>query len=363
MKNEAIISIRGVSKTFGSMVALDDINLEIKPGEFFSLLGSSGCGKTTLLRIMAGFENVSDGEILIDGMLMNNTPAHMRPVNMVFQSYAIFPHLDVGANIAFGLRKSGLNRKEIDAKVDEMLELIKLPGYKNRTSSELSGGERQRVALARALVKQPKVLLLDEPLGALDKKLREQMQLELRALQRSVDVTFVLVTHDQEEALTMSDRIAVMSHGRIHQVATPDALYENPDSQFVADFIGTTNFFIGKVLGRDGQKVSIDAGLLGIIRTESGEQNPPDTVMLAIRPEKFELHLDYPEGVDNVLTGRLGSTAYLGDRSHLHVHVDNRKDPIAVAVQNSNISSLFRGTENQQVWLTHASSSVVVVGS
>jgi len=206
MSETGIISIRGVSKLFGSVRAVDRVDLDIERGEFFSILGPSGCGKTTLLRMLAGFEAPSEGEIYIDGQAMSAIPPHHRPVNMVFQNYAIFPHLDVQKNIAFGLRKSGLSKADIDAKVEEMLDLIKLSGYANRTPTELSGGERQRVSLARALIKQPKVLLLDEPLGALDKKLREQMQLELRALQKSVGITFVFVTHDQEEALTLSDR-------------------------------------------------------------------------------------------------------------------------------------------------------------
>ncbi len=210
MNELGIISIRGVSKHFGAVRAVVDLDLEIQRGEFFSLLGPSGCGKTTLLRMLAGFEAPTEGEIYIDDQAMSAIPPYRRPVNMVFQNYAIFPHLDVRGNIAFGLRKSGLPKAEINAKVEEMLNLIELPGYAKRGATELSGGERQRVALARALIKRPKVLLLDEPLGALDKKLREQMQLELRALQKSVGITFVFVTLDQEEALNLSDRIAVM---------------------------------------------------------------------------------------------------------------------------------------------------------
>ncbi len=260
MNERGIISIRGVSKHFGAVHAVDEVDLEIQRGEFFSLLGPSGGGKTTLLRMLAGFEAPSEGEIYIDGQPMAAIPAYRRPVNMVFQNYAIFPHLDVRGNIAFGLRKSGLSKAEINAKVDEMLNLIKLPGYAGRGATELSGGERQRIALARALIKRPKVLLLDEPLGALDKKLREQMQLELRDLQKSVGITFVFVTHDQEEALTMSDRIAVMSKGRVLQVEAPTGLYERPNSRFVADFIGTMNFFDGRVRKSDNGAAIVDAG-------------------------------------------------------------------------------------------------------
>jgi ABC-type Fe3+/spermidine/putrescine transport system ATPase subunit len=230
-KVEIYISIRGVTKHFGNVRAVDDVSFDIRAGEFFSLLGPSGCGKTTLLRMLAGFETPTSGEIFIDGQPMSAVPANRRPTNMVFQNYAIFPHLDVRRNIAYGLRKQRLAKAEIEATVERALELIKLPGYGDRQAHQLSGGQRQRVALARALVCQPKVLLLDEPLGALDKKLREEMQLELRQLQRSVGITFMLVTHDQEEALTMSDRIAVISKGKVLQLDTATRLYETPGSR------------------------------------------------------------------------------------------------------------------------------------
>ncbi len=261
--DQSIISIRGISKHYGEVHAVDDANLEIERGEFFSLLGPSGCGKTTLLRMLAGLETPTAGEIFIDDQPMSAIPAYRRPVNMVFQNYAIFPHLDVRGNIAFGLRKSGLSKAELSAKVEAMLDLIKLPGYEERSATQLSGGERQRIALARALIKRPKVLLLDEPLGALDKKLREQMQLELRDLQKSVGITFVFVTHDQEEALTMSDRIAVMSDGKVLQVSSPTGLYERPESRFVADFICNMNFFDGRVRKSANGSAIVDAGSLG----------------------------------------------------------------------------------------------------
>ena len=241
--SQVIISIKNVVKEFGTVRAVNNANIDIVKGEFFSLLGPSGCGKTTLLRMLAGFELPTSGVIEIDDQDVTLTPPNHRPVNMVFQNYAIFPHLNVASNIAFGMRKSGLSKQELDGKIEQMLELIKLEGYGDRKADELSGGQRQRVALARALIKQPKVLLLDEPLGALDKKLREQMQIELRQLQQHVGITFVFVTHDQEEALTLSDRIAVMSQGDIMEVSTPGDLYENPQSRFVADFIGTHEFF------------------------------------------------------------------------------------------------------------------------
>ena len=362
-KNEqSIISISGVSKNFGAVHAVDDVTLEIERGEFFSLLGPSGCGKTTLLRMLAGLETPTAGEIFIDGQPMSAIPAYRRPVNMVFQNYAIFPHLDVHGNIAFGLRKSGLSKAEISAKVGEMLDLIKLPGYEQRTATQLSGGERQRIALARALVKRPKVLLLDEPLGALDKKLREQMQLELRDLQKSVGITFVFVTHDQEEALTMSDRIAVMAEGKVLQVSSPTGLYERPQSRFVADFIGNMNFFTGRVCKSANGSAIVDAEFLGEVEAAiEGTASAVGTdVLVAIRPEKLKLHFEAPGEGANVIEGRMGPAAYLGDRSHFHVLLPGREQPVAVAVQNSE-SSAVRAALEQPVWLSFSSDSVVLL--
>ena len=363
MNERGIISIRGVSKHFGAVCAVDKVDLEIQRGEFFSLLGPSGCGKTTLLRMLAGLETPSEGEIYIDDQPMSAIPAYRRPVNMVFQNYAIFPHLDVRGNIAFGLRKSGLSKAEIDIKVEEMLELIKLPGYGGRSSSQLSGGERQRVALARALIKRPKVLLLDEPLGALDKKLREQMQLELRALQKSVGITFVFVTHDQEEALVMSDRVAVMSKGRVLQVASPNGLYERPNSRFVADFIGTMNFFDGRVRKSASGIDIIDAGPLGEVEaaTEGNRPGVGTDVVLAIRPEKLKLHFEAPAEGANIVKGRMGPTAYLGDRSHYHVFLPGRDLPVSVAVQNKGRSATGLAATDQPVWLSFSDDSVVLL--
>ena len=363
MNERSIISISGVSKNFGAVRAVVDVDLEIQRGEFFSLLGPSGCGKTTLLRMLAGFETPTEGEVYIDDQPMSAVPAHRRPVNMVFQNYAIFPHLDVGANIAFGLRKSGLSKAEINAKVEEMLNLIKLPGYARRGSTELSGGERQRIALARALVKRPKVLLLDEPLGALDKKLREQMQLELRELQRSVGITFVFVTHDQEEALTMSDRIAVMSKGQVLQVESPTGLYERPKSRFVADFIGTMNFFDGRVRKSDNGTAIVDAGSLGAVEAATEGETPGvgADVLVAIRPEKLKLHFEAPGEGANIVEGRMGPAAYLGDRSHFHVLLPGREQPVAVAVQNMERSAVGLAASDQAVWLSFSGESVVLL--
>ena len=369
MNERGIISIRNVSKQFGSVRAVDNVDMEIQRGEFFSLLGPSGCGKSTLLRMLAGLETPGDGEIYIDGQAMSAIPAYRRPVNMVFQNYAIFPHLDVGKNIAFGLRKSGLSKAEINARVEEMLELIKLPGYAGRGATQLSGGERQRIALARALIKRPKVLLLDEPLGALDKKLREQMQFELRALQKSVGITFFFVTHDQEEALTLSDRVAVMSKGRVLQVASPSALYERPNSRFVADFIGTMNFFDGRVRKSDNGIAIVDAGPLGAVESvakveaEAGAEVPEAgaDIVVAIRPEKLKLNFKAPGEGANIIQGRMGPAAYLGDRSHFHVFLPGREQPVAVAVQNVEQSEANLAAPDQAVWLSFSDESVVLL--
>jgi len=363
MTEPAIISIEGVSKHFGSVLAVDDVDLAIRRGEFFSVLGPSGCGKTTLLRMLAGFEAPTGGEITIDGQAMSEIPAHRRPTNMVFQNYAIFPHLTVGRNIAFGLRKSGLTRSDIHTRVEDMLDLIKLPGYADRTATELSGGERQRVALARALIMQPKVLLLDEPLGALDKNLREQMQIELRALQRSVGITFVFVTHDQEEALTLSDRIAVMADGRLLQVDSPTGLYERPKSRFVAGFIGTTNLFEGRVRGLEDGTAIVDAGPLGPVRVSVDMElpNPGADVVVAIRPEKLAFHVEAPSNGANVIEGRMGPAVYLGDRSHFHVRVAGREQPVAVALQNEETTRERELAADQPVWLSFKDQSVVLL--
>jgi spermidine/putrescine ABC transporter ATP-binding subunit len=363
MNERGIISIRGVSKHFGSVCAVDNVDLEIQRGEFFSLLGPSGCGKSTLLRMLAGLEAPGGGEIYIDGQAMSAIPAYRRPVNMVFQNYAIFPHLDVRGNIAFGLRKSGLSKAEINTKVEEMLDLIKLPGYEGRSATQLSGGERQRIALARALIKRPKVLLLDEPLGALDKKLREQMQFELRALQQSVGITFFFVTHDQEEALTLSDRVAVMAKGRVLQVETPTGLYERPNSRFVADFIGTMNFFDGRVRKSDNGISFVDAGPLGTVEARAEAEAPGvgADVLVAIRPEKLKLTFEEPGEGDNIIEGRMGPAAYLGDRSHFHVFLSGREQPVSVAVQNMEPSAAGPTASDQPVWLSFAGESVVLL--
>jgi spermidine/putrescine ABC transporter ATP-binding subunit len=331
------ISIRGIAKHFGSVLAVDDISMDIGAGEFFSLLGPSGCGKTTLLRLLAGFELPTAGEIFIDGQAMSTVPANRRPTNMVFQSYAIFPHLDVKQNIAYGLRNRRMGRTEITEVVGRALDLIKLPGYGDRRATQLSGGERQRVALARALVCEPKVLLLDEPLGALDKKLREEMQLELRQLQRSVGITFVFVTHDQEEALTMSDRIAVMRKGKVLQIDSAARLYEAPNSREVAGFIGSMNFLDGRVAQVASDHAIIDAGPLGklYIKLDCKRPAPQAAVTLAVRPEKLQISEERATAeAINSLQGRLIAQAYLGDRNHFYVEIAGMAKPLAVAAPN-----------------------------
>ncbi len=352
--SENYISIENVSKRFGEVTAVDQVSLEIGKGEFFSLLGASGCGKTTLLRMLAGLESPTSGEIYIDGKPMSEVPPFQRPTNMVFQNYAIFPHLDIRANIAYGLRKQKLPRSEVDRMVEEALEMVKLPGFGKRRANELSGGQRQRIALARALIMRPKVLLLDEPLGALDKKLREEMQLELRSLQESVGITFIFVTHDQEEAMTLSDRVAVMARGDVLQIASPQSLYNQPNSVEVAEFIGQMNFIDATALHVNDDSVVLDAAGLGQIQaiTDANFVRQGEQVIVAIRPEKLLISsVPFSTEVDSV-QGKLKTTAYLGDRSHHYVEVEGCEKPLAVAgneYSSGNGSPLERGAD---VWLS-----------
>ncbi len=360
---DPIISLQGVSKHFGPVRAVDNVSVDIMRGEFFSLLGPSGCGKTTLLRILAGFEVPTRGEVIIDGQAMSTVPPNERPTNMVFQNYAIFPHLDVRRNIAYGLRRKRLAKREVDALVDEALEMIKLPGYGARRADQLSGGQRQRVALARALVCRPKVLLLDEPLGALDKKLREEMQLELRQIQQTVGITFVFVTHDQEEALTMSDRIAVMSKGRALQIDNSTQLYEAPNCREVAGFIGSMNFFDGRIKGFEGGSAVVEAEGLGALRAPRGQgglaAGAPVTV--AVRPEKVQIGYERPDAAHNVVAGRIGAEAYLGDRSHYYVAVEGLAQRIAVSYQNVARSLDNASDQGRSVWLSWPEDSAILL--
>jgi spermidine/putrescine transport system ATP-binding protein/putrescine transport system ATP-binding protein len=362
-RNESYITIENISKHFGDVVAVDQVDMQIAEGEFFSLLGPSGCGKTTLLRMMAGLESPTKGEIYIDGNPMSEVPPYQRPTNMVFQNYAIFPHLDVRGNIAYGLRKDKLDKSEVNRLVEEALEMVKLPGFGSRGSNELSGGQRQRIALARALIKRPKVLLLDEPLGALDKKLREEMQLELRALQETVGITFIFVTHDQEEALTLSDRVAVMARGNVLQTASPQNLYNRPVSVEVADFIGQMNFINAQVSEKVGDRVVLDAQGLGRIETttEASFVEKGKPVVVAIRPEKLTLATEPATIGRQSVKGELKTSAYLGDRSHFYVTVNGCDSPIAVATHDIELASGQALERGNKVWLSWGDDSLVLL--
>ena len=315
------VRVQHVTKTFGNVYAVDDVSVDIYQGEFFSLLGGSGCGKSTLLRILAGLEQPSTGKILIDGVDVTDTPPYERPVNMMFQSYALFPHMTVAQNIAFGLQQDRMKRAAIDERVRQMLALVKMETLGARKPDQLSGGQRQRVALARALAKQPKLLLLDEPLGALDKRLREHTQFELMNIQDQVGTTFITVTHDQEEAMTMSTRVAVMEAGRIAQINTPANLYEFPANRFVAEFIGSVNIIEGRVLRQAADRVEItSAGFeRPIVMTHAGPLPEGTPVSIAIRPEKLDVLEQLPENAGNWVRGKVTEMAYKGDVSVYHV--------------------------------------------
>lgn len=366
-----IISFRNVVKKFGSMVAVDNVSLDIEPGEFFALLGPSGCGKTTLLRMLAGFEVPSEGHVLIDGQDMGETPPNQRPVNMVFQSYAVFPHMSVAKNVAYGLKIDGVPQSEIDARVQEALELVQLGHLASRRPDQLSGGQRQRVALARALIKKPKVLLLDEPLSALDAKLREAMRFELSQLQQKVGITFIMVTHDQDEALAIASRIAVMHKGGISQLGTPSDLYEFPASRFVADFIGSVNMFEGTLLKDEPDEALIGCPELAphaihLPHSAPGNVNAP--VWVAIRPEKMNLHKNSDEpppvrdcpAAHNVCKGVIKEISYLGDTSIFHVQLANGR---LVRVSRPNRSRYDQDNYgwNETVWVSWSGSSPVVL--
>jgi putrescine transport system ATP-binding protein len=321
-KTRPYVRIDQVTKKFGDVYAVDDVTLDIYKGEFFSLLGSSGCGKSTLLRMLAGLERPTQGRIYIDGTDVTDIPAYSRPVNMMFQSYALFPHMTVEQNVEFGLKQDRMPRQERMQRVSEMLALLQISELRKRKPDQLSGGQRQRVALARTLAKQPKLLLLDEPLGALDKRLRESAQFELVNLQERTGITFVTVTHDQEEAMTMSTRIAVMNAGQILQVDTPTAIYEYPAYRFVADFIGLVNLFEGRVVETNGDQVLIETNLGRRLLMRDLHPHVIGTpVTVAIRPEKLQICQDYREDEVNQVKGLVEDIAYLGDVSIYRVRV------------------------------------------
>jgi len=350
-----------ITKSFGDFKAVDDVSLKVYKGEIFCLLGASGCGKTTLLRMLGGFETPSSGRILIDGEDMTGVPPYERPVNMMFQSYALFPHMNVEQNVAFGLKQDRVPKLEIAQRVATMLDLVKLGSFAKRKPHQLSGGQKQRVALARSLVKRPKLLLLDEPLGALDKKLREHTQFELISLQDKLGVTFVVVTHDQEEAMTLASRIGVMNQGEIVQAGTPSEIYEFPSSKFVADFVGSVNIFEGKLIEDEPEYVRIASEELGgtIYVSHGISAAPAAVVWAAVRPEKVFMSTAQPDGTDNVVRGAVQDIAYLGDLSIYLVRLPTGK---VVRVTQPNTSRHAEAiTWDQQVYLTWDPSSPVVV--
>jgi spermidine/putrescine transport system ATP-binding protein len=367
MTSEYAVEMRNVVKKFitpegSELVAVDHMNMGIANGEFFSMLGSSGCGKTTTLRMIAGFEWPTEGEVYIDGEPQGHKPPFLRPVNTVFQSYALFQHMTVAENVAFGLEMEHVERQEIQRRVGEALEMVKLGGMERRRPKQLSGGQQQRVALARALVKRPKVLLLDEPLGALDLKLRKEMQLELRALRQEVGITFIYVTHDQEEALTMSDRIAVMSHGKVLQLGPAVEIYERPTSRFVADFIGESNFLEGVIKSITGNRalVTIPAWKQDLQALLAGDVRQGDAVAVCIRPEKILID-DKAVRNDNCVEGVVVNSTYIG--SDTHVFLDVGGLPIKTWEQNrvSTMDPRAFYRKGQHLWLTLLPDNVLVL--
>jgi spermidine/putrescine ABC transporter ATP-binding subunit len=355
-----IISIQNATKIFNRTVtAVDDVSLDIAEGEFFALLGPSGCGKTTLLRMIAGFENPSSGRIVVDGQDMDGVDPNHRPVNMVFQSYAVFPHMTVAKNVAYGLKVTGVKDRQIKKLVPEALELVKLGGFEHRMPHQLSGGQQQRVALARALVKKPKVLLLDEPLSALDAKLREAMQIELVNLQKSVGITFIIVTHSQSEALSTANRIAVMKDGEVKQVAGPLELYENPNSKFCADFIGKINQLNAQVAGVEGGSLAVD--IEGIGRALIPHDGPAEgSVSLAIRPEKLQLDHDEPGDGCIKFRSRVANVVYYGSTSQVFLQ-SATGEQIMVEVRNRESDTATSIIIGSDVWVSWQAADTLVL--
>jgi putrescine transport system ATP-binding protein len=358
------IELVGVSKSFDGILAVNNVDLTIRKGELFALLGASGCGKSTLLRMLSGFEQPTTGDILLEGRSLTGLPANQRPFNMMFQSYALFPHMTVEQNLAFGLKQEGTGKHEIQTRVAEMLERVQMSAYHKRKPHQLSGGQQQRIALARCLIKRPKLLLLDEPMGALDKKLRTRMQLEVANILESVGVTCVMVTHDQEEAMTMANRIAIMDGGRILQVGTPDEIYEQPNCRYTAEFIGSVNVFDGVIVDDEVNYVNIASpqarNKLHIGHGISGFAGQP--VSVAVRPEKIQISLQRPEQPFNCEAGEVDDIAYLGSHSVYHVKLESGMD-VSVTAMNDERWAGERLTWHDKVWVYWDEHSAVVLTS
>ncbi|MCH9824488.1 MAG: ABC transporter ATP-binding protein [Alphaproteobacteria bacterium] len=356
-----LIQFKNVTKRFGDFVAIDNLTQDIYAKEFFALLGPSGCGKTTMMRMLGGFETLTEGQILIAGQDMAGVPPNKRAVNMMFQSYALFPHLSVAENIAFGLKREGKPKPEIDARVEEMLRLTRLTKFAKRKPHQISGGQRQRVALARSLAKAPKLLLLDEPLGALDKKLRQDTQFELMDIQEKTGTTFVIVTHDQEEAMTVASRVAVMDEGEIIQVATPADIYERPNSVYVADFIGDVNILNGHATrAGDGYDIAYAEGKAPLHAKTTSDLGESSKCALAIRPEKVSITAAKPAKVTNAIKGKIIDIAYLGNLSTYHVEIEGGH---MIKAQTANTTRLERRsfTWEDTVWLSWTDTAAIVL--